>query len=62
IEGRVLDIAYLGNLSTYYVDIGQPKPLLVQMTNSQRVQSGHFSYNDQVWVSWHPNDGLLLDC
>ncbi|MCW5710564.1 MAG: TOBE domain-containing protein [Shinella sp.] len=53
--------AYLGNLSTYFVDVGGAKPVSVQMTNSQRIQMRRFTYNDPVWVSWHPADGLLLD-
>lgn len=61
LQGKILDIAYLGNLSTYYVDIGRVKPVSVQMTNSQRIVAGRFSYNDRVWVSWYPIDGLLLD-
>ena len=61
VSGRILDIAYLGNLSTYFVDIGRKKPVSVQMTNSQRVQSNRFTYGDQVWVSWYPVDALLLD-
>lgn len=61
LSGRILDIAYLGNLSTYFVDVGGAKPVSVQMTNSQRIQMRRFTYNDPVWVSWHPADGLLLD-
>jgi putrescine transport system ATP-binding protein len=61
VAGRIVDIAYLGNISTYYVDIGQKKPLMVQMTNNQRSLNARFSYDDNVWVSWYPEDGLLLD-
>jgi putrescine transport system ATP-binding protein len=61
IPGKILDIAYLGNLSTYYIDVGSGKPLSVQMTNSQRTTSQRFTYNDAVWISWYPVDGLLLD-
>ncbi|NTG30058.1 ABC transporter ATP-binding protein [Agrobacterium rhizogenes] len=61
IAGKIIDIAYLGNISTYYVDVGSRKPMMVQMTNNQRSLNARFSHDDNVWVSWYPEDGLLLD-
>lgn len=61
IPGQIIDIAYLGNISTYYVDVGLRKPIMVQMTNNQRSLNARFSHDNRVWVSWYPEDGLLLD-
>ncbi len=61
IAGKIIDIAYLGNISTYYVDVGARKPMMIQMTNNQRSLNVRFSHDDNVWVSWYPEDGLLLD-
>ncbi|MFD1381859.1 ABC transporter ATP-binding protein [Rhodanobacter aciditrophus] len=60
LKGTIIDVAYLGNLSTYYVDVGLDKPVLAQMTNSQRLHTEHFAEGDVVWVSWYPQDGQLL--
>lgn len=60
LRGTIIDVAYLGNLSTYYVNVGLDKPVLAQMTNSQRLNSEHFSEGDHIWVSWFPQDGQLL--
>ena len=61
LRGRIDEVAYLGNLSTYYVDVGLDQRVLVQMTNSQRFGSERFAEGDNVWVSWYPQDGQLLD-
>jgi len=61
VAGKIIDIAYLGNISTYYVDVGPRKPMMVQMTNNQRSLNARFSHDDNVWVSWYPEDGLLLE-
>ncbi|WP_246624685.1 ABC transporter ATP-binding protein [Oceanobacter mangrovi] len=60
LRGVVDEVAYLGNLSTYYVNVGLPQRLMVQMTNSQRLGKERFVEGDSVWVSWYPQDGQLL--
>jgi hypothetical protein len=35
--------------------------MMIQMTNNQRSLNVRFSHDDNVWVSWYPEDGLLLD-
>jgi putrescine transport system ATP-binding protein len=61
VYGSIVDIAYLGNISTYYVELPGGKVISAQVTNSQRLQKATFQLKDAVWVSWYAVDGLLLD-
>jgi len=59
--GKVLDIAYLGNLSTYHVQLPTGEIIKAQVANTRRVSRRDYTWEDQVWVSWTKTTGVLLD-
>ncbi len=59
--GKVLDIAYLGNLSTYHVQLPTGEIIKAQVANTRRVSRRDYIWEDQVWVSWTKTAGVLLD-
>jgi putrescine transport system ATP-binding protein len=61
VQGKVLDIAYLGNLSTYYVELPNGKIIKAQTANTRRISRRAFTWEDPVWVSWSATAGVLLD-
>ena len=61
IEGKVLDIAYLGNLSTYHVELPGGQIIKAQTANTQRISRRSFTWEDPVWISWSATAGVLLD-
>jgi putrescine transport system ATP-binding protein len=61
VQGKVLDIAYLGNLSTYYVELPTGQTIKAQTANTRRISRRTFTWEDPVWVSWTATAGVLLD-
>ena len=61
VQGKVLDIAYLGNLSTYHVQLPNGQIIKAQTANTRRVSRRVFTWEDPVWVSWSATAGVLLD-
>ncbi|WP_299672756.1 ABC transporter ATP-binding protein [uncultured Roseobacter sp.] len=60
VQGKVLDIAYLGNLSTYHVELSTGLILKAQTANTRRISRRSFTWEDPVWVSWTATAGVLL--
>ncbi|MEM9636757.1 MAG: ABC transporter ATP-binding protein [Pseudomonadota bacterium] len=60
VQGTVLDIAYLGNLSTYHVELPGGQIIKAQTANTRRVSRRSFTWEDTVWVSWTSTAGVLL--
>ena len=61
VQGKILDIAYLGNLSTYHVEIPGGHIIKAQTANTRRISRRSYSWEDTVWLSWTPTAGVLLD-
>jgi len=61
VQGKVLDIAYLGNLSTYYVELPGGQVIKAQTANTRRISRRSFTWEDTVWISWSATAGVLLD-
>jgi len=60
LQGVVRDIAYLGNLSVYHVDIGAAKPMQVALANLRHGSAAGIGIGDRVFLGWHPGDAVLL--
>jgi putrescine transport system ATP-binding protein len=58
-RGRIHDIAYLGNISTYHVEVGG-QIIKAQMTNSRRLARRSFTWEDEVWLSFTDTAGVVL--
>ncbi len=59
-EGKILDIAYLGNLSTYHVEVAPGVIIKAQATNSRRISRRNLTWEDHVYLSWTDTAGVVL--
>ena len=60
IVGRVHDIAYLGNISTYHVELPNGQIIKAQTANTRRVARRTFTWEDEVWLSFTDTAGAVL--
>jgi putrescine transport system ATP-binding protein len=60
VEGRIAEIAYLGNVSVYKVRLANGFVVKAQLPNLTRVVERPIATNDRVWLSWPPDAGILL--
>lgn len=61
LQGKVLDIAYLGNLSTYHVALPGGQIIKAQTANTRRLSRRSITWEDPVWISWTKTAGVLLE-
>ncbi|RYH09319.1 ABC transporter ATP-binding protein [Tropicimonas sp. IMCC6043] len=59
-RGRILDIAYLGNLSTYHVQLPTGQIIKAEESNRRRISRRPFTWEDEVWLSWSESAGVVL--
>lgn len=60
VSGRVRDIAYLGDISIYHVQLDSGKILEVAQTNLRHTAEQRVTWEDVVWVGWHPANAVVL--
>ena len=60
VTGVVEDIAYLGNMSTYYVRIENGALIKSQVANDRRIANRSITWGDTVWLSWTDTAGIVL--
>ena len=60
IQGKVHDIAYLGNISTYHVELSNGSIIKAQTANNRRLSRRSFTWEDPVWLSWTDTAGVIL--
>ena len=60
VQGKVLDIAYLGNISTYHVALPGGQVLKAQTANTNRMRRADFTWDEPVWLSWDASAGVVL--
>ena len=58
--GKIIDIAYLGNISTYRVQLANGQLISATMTNARRLERRAFTWEDEVWLSWTRTAGVVL--
>ena len=61
VRGKVLDIAYLGNISTYHVELPTGHVIKAQTANTRRLSRRQITWEDPVWISWTDTAGVLLE-
>ncbi|WP_299929259.1 ATP-binding cassette domain-containing protein [uncultured Pelagimonas sp.] len=61
LRGKVIDIAYLGNISTYYVQLETGTMVKAQIANTRRVSRRDITWEDQVWLSFRATAGVVLE-
>ncbi|WP_240453726.1 ABC transporter ATP-binding protein [Chachezhania antarctica] len=60
LHGKVIDIGYLGNISTYHVELANGQIIRAQSFNTERSTRQAFTWEDEVWVNWTDRCGILL--
>ncbi|MGH1355897.1 MAG: ABC transporter ATP-binding protein [Thalassovita sp.] len=61
VKGKIIDIGYLGNISTYHVEIPGGLMVKAQATNTRRLSRRGFTWEDDVWLSWTQTAGSVLE-
>jgi len=61
VQGKIIDIGYLGNVSTYHVELPNGQMMKAAMTNATRVDRREFTWEDEVWLSWRHTAGVVLE-
>ena len=59
-KGTILDIAYLGNVSTYHVQVAEGVIIKAQATNNRRLSRRTMTWEDEVFVHWTDTAGVVL--
>jgi len=60
LEGRVHDIGYLGNVSTYHVRLADGRIVKAQATNARRLAQREITWEQTVWLTWSAGAGVIL--
>ena len=61
VHGQIIDIAYLGNISTYHVKLPNGAMIKAQATNTRRLSRRNYTWEDEVWLSWTQTAGSVLE-
>src|SRR5690606_3182804 len=60
VEGTVLDIAYLGDVSLYRVETASGAIVRVQETHVERSSEPHYDWGDPLWLTWEAGSAVVL--
>ena len=58
--GVVDEIAYMGGLSIYHVILETGKKVRVTQPNLLRTSTERITWEDRVYLTWHPSSGVVL--
>ncbi|WP_116131954.1 ABC transporter ATP-binding protein [Tropicimonas sp. IMCC34043] len=61
LQGKIVDIGYLGNLSTYHVQLANGQIIKAQNFNTERDTRRRFTWEEDVWVNWTVRCAILLE-
>lgn len=59
-QGEVYDIAYLGDMTVYHVKLADGQVVKASALNAARVTDDPLTWNDQAWISFQPDAGVVL--
>ena len=59
-SGEVADMAYHGDVSLYRVKLPSGRPVLVTAANLRHSVEPALALGDQVYLSWHPGNAVVL--
>ncbi len=60
VQGKVVDVGYLGSISHYHVELSNGQRIKALRTNSSRLVDRPISWEDKVWLEWPPETGIVL--
>ena len=59
-RGVVSDIAYLGDISIYHIRLASGRKVQVSLTNLRHTGEQRLTWDDEVYLAWHPANALVL--
>ncbi len=59
-RGTVRDIGYLGDVSTYHIDLPSGATMQATMPNLARLAEPAVAWDEQVWLSWDAANAVVL--
>ncbi|MFQ6547339.1 ABC transporter ATP-binding protein [Aestuariibius sp. 2305UL40-4] len=60
VQGKVIDIGYLGLSSTYHVELPSGQVVKAMTANTRRATERPFDWEDEVWLGWSDAAGIVL--
>lgn len=60
LSGTVVEIAYSGSVSIFHVELLSKQRVQVMVPNILRDEESSITWNDKVYLYWHPQNGVLL--
>ena len=61
VAGHIADWAYYGDNSHLFVETADGLRIAVTVQNQSRGTADAMDIGDKVWLSWSPDDALVLD-
>lgn len=59
-KGIVREIGYLGDMSIYHIELESGKRVQAAMTNFLRLTDRDVKWDDEVYLYWRPENGIVL--
>jgi len=59
-SGIITEIAYMGDISIYIVELDSGKRVRVTQPNTHRHADDRFSWDERVWVSWSDSAAVVV--
>jgi putrescine transport system ATP-binding protein len=60
VKGVIKEIAYLGHISTYHVQIASGKVVVATLPNLLRLDDRNFQWEDEVYLFWRAENSIVL--
>jgi ABC-type Fe3+/spermidine/putrescine transport system ATPase subunit len=60
VRGRVKEVAYLGDMSVYLVQLDSAKVVRVTRPNVIRHAEDRLAWDETVYLSWHASSPVVL--
>jgi len=60
VAGKVWDIGYLGDISVYHVRLASGATVKATVTNATRLVERPITWEDDVWLTWSRDSGVVL--
>ena len=59
-RGVIKEIAYMGDLSIYIVQLDTGKRMRITQPNTHRHADSPLTWDERVWVSWHESSAVVV--
>ena len=60
-QGRVEEVVYQGSQTRYWVRVQEYRIAIVQQHSRFLLDEKPITWDEDVWVSWHADDGFMLE-